>query len=150
MSNKTPSLPISTGVFYNGTHRHGKFSDEFAKELATRRSIDLTTYEGGLHDFVRDISTERSSQDMIDLYHEMGLQNNCLIYFEPFPEQVIPYVSFSEYDGLETPYVSTSYDYRKMLEEFMISNDLEKLHKAYREIKHIETIANLNYYYQKQ
>jgi hypothetical protein len=153
-SNKQMSerLPTKFGVLFAGSDwGWSGLPRGMARKLALRRGINLETYDGGIDEFIGTIClhNERTSLDLIEIYHNSSQQqrDRSDLLFQPYPEELMPYVRVDIIDGYETPIVDTLREYKAMVEAYMITGDEKKLHETYQKIKEIERLAQPSYIY---
>ena len=155
-SYKEPLSMKTTPVLLNGKYGGFTFSEIFESEFKKEYNVSTPFFDSYFpydnHDFKNSIEA-RYDERIINIYKRFGSEScgeYCGIFTEEVPDELLPYIDITQYDGKETLTINLSKKYKDLLLEAIdnpekrVSNDdfLEilnmKLYEKYLDDNFIE------------
>ena len=116
----------TTPVLLNGKYGGFSFSKIFKTEFEKEYNISVPFYKSYFpHDFKNSIES-RYDERILNIYKQLGIEScgkYCGIFTEEVPDDLLPYIDISEYDGKETLTVNMSKKYKDLLLEAIDNPD---------------------------
>ena len=145
----------TTPVLLNGKYGGFGFSETFESEFEKEYNVSIPFFKSYFPDdnFNVERCKARYDERIINIYNRLGSEScekYCSIFTEHVPDDLLPYIDITEYDGKETLTVNISKKYKDLLLEAIdnpdkrVSNDdfLEilnmKLYEKYLDDNDIE------------